>query len=599
MIPRLRLLLAVLLTCLVVFTGRLMYLQLAMAEQYTALSAQNFLEERRISPLRGRILARDGTVLADSRIAYDLMFTGGEVDHWQRLKFLLGIEAEEPRQPDLSVQEERLQGAVLAWNIPDRLVPGVEELVAGQPNLYLRERIERSYPTNLAAHLVGYTTLADPVRFPGYATNELVGVMGIEAGLEKQLFGAAGSELVEVDNRGVVLRETELVPAQPGSDVALTIDPELQRLAEDVLLGSVEYINAERQKNELPLIDTVRGALLAADPETGEVLAMASTPSFDQNVFTHRPTDSEELAEILGDATNLPLQNRAVNPYPPASTFKVVTSSTLLEHGYLDRNDRYACSGFLRYGGIVWENWIAGFRGNYDITEAIADSCNTFFWYAAIDTPEFSSGWAPFVRDLTERAREFGFGREVGVPLPEEKAGHIPDDQSVRRSTGEPWYPGYTLNTVIGQGEVLATPLQTLQFVTTLANSGRMVVPQVVKSIDGIEKEPEVYTIPGNKWEVLREGMREMITDHGSNWYLGPAADFPITVAGKTGTAQNGHGVGFEHVWFMGYAPVEEPEIAVVVFLEYGGSSSAVAVPVARDFLLGYLGSEGRGLEAR
>ena len=594
MIPRLRLLLAVLLTCLVVFTGRLMYLQLAMAEQYTALSAQNFLEERRISPLRGRILARDGTVLADSRIAYDLMFTGGEIEHWQRLRFLLGIEAEVPRQPDRSVQEERLHGAVLAWNIPDRLVPGVEELVAGQPNLYLRERIERSYPTNLAAHLVGYTTLADPVRFPGYATDELVGVMGIEAGLEKKLFGAAGSEIVEVNNRGVVLRETELVPAQPGSDVTLTIDPELQRLAEDVLLGAKKYINAEREKNDLPLIDTVHGALLAADPRTGEVLAMASTPSFDQNVFTHRPTDAEELSRILGDSQHLPLQNRAVNAYPPASTFKVVTSSTLLEDGYATRHDRYACSGFLRYGGFVWENWISGFRGNYDVTQAIADSCNTYFWYAAMDTPDFSSGWAPFVRDLVERAREFGFGREVGIPIPEEKPGLVPDEAWVRNATGEPWYPGYTLNTVIGQGNVLATPLQTLQFIITLANSGRMVVPQVVKAVDGVEKEPEVYTVPGEHWATLREGMREMITDHGSSWYLGPAANFPITVAGKTGTAQNGYGVGLEHVWFMGYAPVEEPEITVVVFLEYGGSSSAVAVPVARDFLLGYVRLEGR-----
>ncbi|HEX7003989.1 MAG TPA: penicillin-binding transpeptidase domain-containing protein [Trueperaceae bacterium] len=593
MIPRLRLLLAVLLTCLVVFTGRLMYLQLAMAEQYTALSAQNFLEERRISPLRGRILARDGTVLADSRIAYDLMFTGGEIEHWQRLKFLLGLEAKEPRQPDMSKQEERLEGAVLAWNIPDRLVPGVEELVAGQPNLYLRERIERSYPTNLAAHLVGYTTLADPVRFPGYASGELVGVMGIEAGLEKRLFGAAGSELVEVNNRGVVLRETELVPAQPGDDVVLTIDTELQRLAEDVLLGSIQYINAERAKNDLPLVETVRGALLAADPDTGEVLAMASTPSFDQNIFTHRPTDPEEVSRVLNDATNHPLLNRAVEAYHPASTFKIVTSSTLLEDGYIDRYDRYACSASMRYGGFIWENWAPGFRGNYDVTEAIADSCNTYFWYAAMDTPDFSSGWGPFISDLVDRAREFGFGREVGVPLPEEETGLIPDEEWVLETEGHAWYPGYTLNSVIGQGNVRATPLQTLQFVITLANSGRMVVPQVVKSIDGVEKEPEVYTVPGEHWDVLREGMREMITDHGSSWFLGPAVDFPITVAGKTGTAQNGHGVGLEHVWFMGYAPVEEPEIAIVVFLEYGGSSSAVAVPVARDFLLGYLALEG------
>ncbi|MEX2534941.1 MAG: penicillin-binding transpeptidase domain-containing protein [Trueperaceae bacterium] len=593
MISRLRLLLAVLLTFLVIFTGRLMYLQLAMAEQFTALSAQNFLEEQRISPLRGRILARDGTVLADNRIAYDLMFTGGPVEHWERLQFVLTMDGE-PREPDLSQKDEREQGAVLAWNIPDRLIPGVEELVAGQPNLYLRERIERSYPTNLAAHLVGYTTLADPVRFPGYAKDELVGVMGIEAGMERQLFGAAGSKLVEVNNRRVMLRETELVPAQPGTDVVLTVDPQLQRLAEDVLLQAIEYVNADHARNKLPLVETVRGSLLAADPDTGELLAMASTPSFDQNIFTHRPTDPEELAAVLNDGIYFPLQNRAVEAYPPASTFKMVTSSTLLDDGYLSPGTRFACSAGLRYGGILWQNWATYDRGNYDVTDAIGDSCNTFYWRAALATPDFSRGWAPFIRDLTERAREFGYGSLVGVPLPEEKAGRVPDEEWVRGATGEPWYPGYTLNTTIGQGDVLATPLQTLQSVITLANSGRMVVPRVVKSVGGVEKPSEERIVPGRFWSTLRTGMRKMITDYGSSSFLGPAAQFPIEVAGKTGTAENGQGVGLEHVWFMGYAPLEEPEIAVVVFIEYAGSSSAVAVPVARDFLLGYLGIEGR-----
>lgn len=593
MILRLRLLLAVLLTFLVIFTGRLMYLQLAMAQQFAVLSTQNFLEERRVSPLRGRILARDGTVLADNRIASDLMYTGGEVEHWERLGYLLGLQGE-PREPDRSRKEEREQGAVLAWNIPDRLIPGVEELVAGQPNLYLRERMERSYPTNLAAHVVGYTTLADPVRFPGYANDELVGVMGIEAGMERELFGAAGSKLVEVNNRRVVLRESELVPAQPGSDVVLTIDPRLQRLAEDVLLGAIEYINSERLRNKLPLIDTVRGSLLAANPRNGDILAMASTPSFDQNIFTRRPTDPEELAAVLNDTQNVPLQNRSVEAYPPASTFKMITSSTLLEKGYIAPGTRYSCSAGLRYGGRIWENWATYDRGNYDVTQAIGDSCNTFYWRAALATPDFSRGWAPFIRDLVERAHEFGYGELVGVGLPEEKEGRIPDEAWVRSVTGEPWYPGYTLNTSIGQGFVLATPLQTLQAVLALAKDGTSATPRLVLPSDAAAQAAREFTVSGRFWSTLQSGMRKMITDYGSSRYLGPAAKFPVEVAGKTGTAQNGRGVGLEHVWFMGYAPQNDPEIAVVVFLEYAGSSSAVAVPVARDFLAGYLGIEGR-----
>lgn len=592
MLPRMRLLLAFMLTVLVLFTGRLMYLQFARAAEYSELSTQNFLEERRISPLRGRILARDGTVLADNRIAYDLMYWGGPVENWDRLRYLLKIEAESPTPPDRSDPEQRRQGAVLSWNIPDRNIPAVAELVAGQPSLYLRERIERTYPTNLAAQTVGYTALADPERHPGHAADELVGVTGVEASFEEALFGRPGSKLVELDNRRVLLRERVVQPPQPGTDIVLTIDPRAQRIAEDTLREALKYINAERVKYDLPLQETARGALVAMNPKTGEILAMASAPTFDQNVFTKRPSDPAAVQAVLGDAKNRPLGNRAVQAYPPASTFKVVTSSTLLEHGYVTPRTEYACTASMRYGGITWENWATYNRGSYDVTEAIGDSCNTYYWRAAIDTPNFSSGWGDFVRDLVARARDFGFGRPVGVGLPKEEAGRIPDEEWSRRVRGEPWYPGFTLNTVIGQGDVLATPVQTLQFVSTLALDGRQVKPHLVKAVGGQPVPTQTRQVEGRYWGVLREGMREMITDYGSSYVLGPAVDYPIEVAGKTGTAQNSSGLHFEHVWFMGYAPVDDPELAIVVFLEKGGSSSAVAVPAARDFLTEYLGLE-------
>ena len=587
MILRVRVLLAVILTVLVVFTGRLMYLQLAMAEELRAKSEENFTQQVRIAPLRGRILARDGTVLADNRAAYDLLYRGGPITGWNRLARLLGVEGE-PRPPDPADPEEVLYGAVVAWNIPDELIAAVEERVAGQPNLYLRERIERTYPTNLAAQTVGYTGLADPERHPGYGIDDMIGVSGIEAGLESALYGVPGAKLVEVDNRSVPLRETELWPAQPGRDVVLSIDPQTQRLAEDVLAGSLGYVNAERAKYGLPLETVVRGAILAMDPNTGDILAMASAPTFDQNVFTHRPSDPAAVQAVLSDGRNLPLQNRAVEAYPPASTFKLVSSSTLLEHGYVAPGTRYECTGSVRYGSIVWENWYPGYRGNYTAAEAIADSCNTYYWRAAIDTPGFSSGWGAFVQDLTARARAFGYGEIVGVGLREEKPGRVPDQAWVRAQTGEPWYPGYTLNTAIGQGDVLATPLQTLQFIGTLANDGLEVKPRLVQRLGDVPTPVETRQIDGRFWSTLKDGMRRMITDHGSSRILGPAARFPVAVAGKTGTAQNARGLHWEHVWFMGYAPAEDPQIAVVVFLEYAGSSSAVAVPVARDFLAGY-----------
>lgn len=587
MIPRMRLLLALMLTVLVVFTGRLMYLQLARAEQYSDLSRANFTQQQRVAPLRGRILARDGTVLADNRVAYDLMYRGGEIEGWSRLRSLLDL-PEAPRPPDRSDPSEARNGAVVAWNIPDALVPAVEERVAGQPNLYLRERIERIYPTNLAAQTVGYTGLADPARHAGYAVDDMIGLTGIEAGLEEVLFGEPGRELVEVDNRGTVVRRQELAPATPGRDVVLTIDPRAQRAAEDALAGALRYVNEERLADGAPALEVTRGAFLALDPSNGDVLAIASSPTFDQNVFTHRPSDPDAVAAILGDARLKPLQNRAIQAFPPASTFKLVTSYTLLEEGFVAPGSRYACSGAIRYGGILWENWAGYHRGNYAIAEAIADSCNTFYWNAAIATPGFSEGWGPFVEALVRDARAFGFGEPVGVGLPGERAGRVPDEAFVREAKDTAWYPGYTLNTVIGQGDVLATPLQTLRFVGTLANRGTRVEPRLVRSLGGEPAPVERREIPGRFWGTLAEGMRRMVTDHGSSRVVGPAADYPLEVAGKTGTAQNVSGDRRDHGWFMAYAPASDPEIAVVAFLENAGSSSATAVPVVRDFLNDY-----------
>ncbi|HZX00573.1 MAG TPA: penicillin-binding transpeptidase domain-containing protein [Trueperaceae bacterium] len=594
MLGRMRLLLALLFTVLAVFTGRLMFLQLIKTEEYALRSIQNANEQRRIEPLRGRILARDGTVLADDRVAFDLLYTGGEAEEWPRIRALLGVDTE-LRPPDRSKPEELMNGAVVAWNIPDALVPAIEERVAGSPNLYLRERIERTYPTNLAAQVVGYTQQADPINNPGYSINDLVGITGIEASYEAALFGYAGSRRVEIDNRGAEIASHVLWSAQPGYDVVLTLDPQLQRLAEDVLAGSLDYVNEDRLRVGLPTQEVAKGAIIAMDPRTGEVLAMASAPTYDQNVFTHRPSNPEAVAQVL-QSLDLPLSNRAVEAYPPASTFKIVTSLAMLENGWATPRKLYPCTATFRFGNITWRNWATYNKGSYDVYDAIADSCNTYFWYAAFDTPGFSSGWAPFIEDVVTRARELGFGRPTGVGLMTEKAGLIPDDAWVRAQPQfeHGWLPGYTLNTVIGQGNVMATPMQLAQFVSTIANRGDMPKPHLVRQIGQQVMEPEFVHLQSAHWETVIDGMELMFTAYPSANTMGPRV-FPWTVAGKTGTAQTTRGGDWTHAWFMGFSPVEEPEIAIVVFIEYGGSSSRVSVPVARDFLAGYW--ELRGVE--
>ncbi len=583
---RLRLVLAVMLTVLVIFTGRLMYLQFAMAEAYQARSEQNFIQERRIAPLRGRILARDGTVLADNRVAYDLMYWGGDIDGWERLAAFLGIEGA-PRAPDPARREERLNGAAIAWNIPDHLVPAVEERIAGQANLYLRERIERTYPTNLAAQVVGYTSQADPDRNPGYGVDDLAGVSGVEATWESALFGAPGMRQVLVDHRGAPLRSEVVVPATPGEDVVLTIDPVVQRLAEDVLAGALAYVNAERDRQRLPREEVVHGAFVALDPRSGEILAMASSPSYDQNVFAKRPIDPSAVAAILLDGTHRPLQNRAVEAYAPASTFKMITSMALLEGGWISPNTRYQCTPRFTLGGITFHNWATFDRGSYAIRDAIADSCNTFYWQAVAATPNATSGWGPFIAQEVELARAFGFGAPIGIGVQEEKAGRIPDDAWVREQFGHGWLPGFSMNTVIGQGDVLATPVQVAQLIQTLAMNGTQVAPHLVRQFGDEPFVPASRQIEGRFWRVLQEGMRMMFTDYPSRDYLGPRA-FPVAVAGKTGTGQTPRGPDYNHAWFMGYGPLDDPEIAIALLIEYGGSSTQVAVPVARDFFAGF-----------
>jgi penicillin-binding protein 2 len=593
MIARLRGVLALIVTVLVIFVARLMYLQFVMVEDLKIQSDQNVRVEARISPLRGRILARDGTVLADNRIAWDLMYRGGEVKNWDKISYLANLEAF-PSEPDLSDPVQAAYGSVAAYNIPDDLVSAIEELVAGQPNLYLRERLERTYPTNLAAQVVGYTTEAKG-RFEGYALNELVGILGIEASYQKELFGIPGSMDVQVDNHNTVLHSSVTQEAIPGQDITLTIDPNIQRMAEEVLKNALPYINGERDKRKLPHEEIVRGALVAMNPNTGEILAMASVPSFDQNVFTKKPSDPEVVTALLTDDLNLPMSNRALEAFPPASTFKLVTSSTLLESGFISPESRYSCSASLEYGGIRWDNWsYPASRGHYNVEEAIADSCNTFYWRAAIATPNFKEGWADFIKALVSRAREFGFGAPVGIGLQEEKAGRVPDNEWTQSYHGWAWRPGDTLNVSIGQGDSLATPIQDLQMVATIALNGRQVKPHLVKAIGDTAQTIEEKQILGRFWDILESGMRHMITDYGSARFLGPKA-FPIDVAGKTGTAQNPKSlktIGYDHVWFTGFAPLDKPDIALVVFIEHGDRSTQVAVPVARDFLKAYFGIE-------
>jgi len=573
---RVRLLLALVYLVLLLLVGRLVQLQVFEHGRYATLARGNHQRTETVPAPRGRIFDRNGTPIAANRIAVDLLYRGGPVRFAPRILAILGLEA----LPELPEGEEEV---VLAANLPDEWVPTLAELTAGQPNLRLVERIERYYPNPIAGPVIGYVqgpTAADLQR--GYERGDLVGRAGLEAALEETLRGRRGLKLVEVDVRGEVLREQVLAPPVPGRDVHLTLDLNLQRAAERALAEALDDLNAGRKKLGLPPETVARGALVALDPTTGEVLAMATAPAYDPNLFTRRPAPAAEIRALQNDPA-LPLLNRAVQAYTPGSTFKAVTASALLEARKVTPSTTYRCLPAIRFGGQTRRNWSPRDMGPMTVEEALAYSCNTWFYQAVID-----AGPRDTIETLAARARALGLGRATGLELAE-KRGLVPDKAWKKERYDEPWYPGETLSVAIGQGAVLATPVQVARMLALVAAAGTSPPPHLVLEP---QRPSPATTVSGRYWKVLQEGLRKTVTEGTASFRL---KDFPVPTAGKTGTAETpGKKAGYEHAWYMGYGPYPldgpdpHPPLVAVAFFENAGEGSRVALPAVKKVMAAY-----------
>ncbi|MGI5915842.1 MAG: penicillin-binding protein 2 [Anaerolineae bacterium] len=474
-------------------------------------------------------------------------------------------------------------------------LPGV--IVEAQP---LREYIDGP----LTAHLLGYVGAIPSEQLPnyterGYLPNDMVGLMGLERTQDEILRGVKGQKHIEVD---AFEREVAVIASQPpvqGHSLILTIDLELQRVTESALRKGMERSGAKV------------GVAIAMDPRTGEVLSIVSLPNYDNNLFSGG-IDYEDYARLIQDP-NRPMVNHAISSlFPPGSTFKVIPAVAGLQEGVINRSTTFTCRGTYLLPNRYYPDdlsqaqpfycWNRGGHGTLNVTAAIAQSCNIFFNQMVGGVDNFRGLG---MERLADYMHLFGFGALTGIELPGETPGLVPDDRWKRQTYGESWLTGDSYNAAIGQGYVLSTPLQLLNATAAIANGGTLNRPQIVYQVIDAEGNPVRVMTPDpirqlpvspEVIEIVRQGMRDTVARGTARHAAIPG----IEVAGKTGTAEypgvdesgrlmlDRYGNLPTHAWFTAFAPFDDPEIAVVVFLQGGGEGSRMSVPVANEIMRHY-----------
>ncbi len=467
----------------------------------------------------------------------------------------------------------------------------VSERLPQLAGVSVAERAIRTYADPLIfGHVLGYVgplNDADVKRLAplGYQPDEVVGKVGVEAGLEARLRGTDGWADVEVDARGQIVRTLTTQPPVPGQAVYLSIDAGLQR-------ATAQSLAAGLQRD-----GKTAGASVVIDPRTGEVLALVSLPGYDTNLFT-RGISQADYSKLLTDPDR-PLLNRAIaGQYAPGSTFKMVTAIAGLQEGKITPQTLLGCPSYISVNGWVYHNWASYNLGDMNVAKALALSCDTFFYQVAAMVGDVT---------LAKYARAFGFGQAQAIEVPGVAAGLVPDRIWKELQCGVPdlnsdacrWSQGETLTFGIGQSYLLTTPLNQAVYVAALANRGQVLKPTLVHEIRDasghvvVTQQPQVTNTvlaSAASLEAAREGMREEINPPYNMNYWFRAAGVPADGGGKTGTAQWG-GSGLDlptHAWFLFFAPYAQPEIAMSIFVERGGTAEVQAAPIGVDIMSYY-----------
>jgi len=556
------------------------YHQIVRADHYEHLAETNRLRVLRLEAPRGSIVDRSGQLLAENVPLYRLLIDrSSSEDLNTSLAFAAGIL--ERRQSELRSALERSSGVsrdvpvLLAEDLDLGQVAQFEVAAPEQPEFRISTGRRRFYRHgSRTAHLLGYLgepTVDERESDATLAPDELVGRTGVELAAERRLRGTAGERTVVVDSRGRVMSEQDVhrVDAAAGESLTLTIDVELQQLAASLLIDKV-------------------GAIVALDPRDGAVRAMASSPTFDPNSFGKR-LSPEEWQRIIG-APHEPLQNRAIqNTYPPGSVFKIAVALAVLSNGLIDPGATVDCGGTTMLYNRRWRCWLPGGHGAVDLRRALQHSCDIYF---------YRQGLQLGIDAIASAARRLGLGRRTGIDLPGEREGLVPDPEWSERQRGFPWYRGETVSVAIGQGPLLTSPLQVAVMTAAVANGGYRVRPYL---LEGEADPPEALGLDPLAVAYVAEALANVVArGTGSS-----ARTRVVSVAGKTGTAQVVAQATWtpsetlppdqaDHAWFTSFAPVEAPELVVVVFVEHGGRGSEAAAPLARLLHESYFGASAR-----
>jgi len=561
--------------CIFSLLSRYFYLQVIDYDRHFSKSKVNSVKALTTYAPRGLILDRNGEILVDNYPTYILTVTPHELrdreSQFRKLSPIINVDLEELNRRYKKYNRGRFLPTVIAKNLTFEQISQIEEMRLEFPGIQYDRSDERIYSSILNdAHFLGYLREVDREIVPKldksllYRAGELMGWQGVEKQYEKELRFSKGIDYVEVDTYGreVFSLDQDNIPAFPGEDLSLTIDSNLQQYCRNILQDK-------------------KGSILVSNVDTGEILSMVSSPSYDLSVYRGE-TLQTEWDSLLRDQDN-PLLNRSIGGlYPAGSKLKLITVINLVEDSLLDPSDNLLCTGIYSPPGSTSEFrcWNENGHGLVDMNKAIAQSCNIYFY----ETVQLVT-----LKDWTDTAKKFGFNTLTEIDLPNEKNGLIPDKEFYINNYGRwGWSErGVLLNLTLGQGDILITPVQALRFVNHIASRGN-----TAKLRLNMSKEVSYYnkiTYEDKIWNHIWDGMFDVVNaSQGSGWRA-QINDSDIKLLGKTSTAENPHGE--PHAWFIGFFEMENTTYSIVVMVENGGGGGAIASPIAGDIVSYYINS--------